>query len=110
MFADNPNLWKQYYETEDLLFSKQDFQNPNNSILFNSLLKSSNPKIVDLTSKLIQCLKCDSIDKLEPLEDVLINKLEVAKESIFDKWNNQPNPPVAKKTILPSKDDIINKF
>jgi len=110
VFADKPNLWKEYYDTEDLLFSKQDFQNPITSKLFNSLLKSTNPKIVDLTSKLIECLKCDSIDKLDPLEDILINKLEVAKENIFDKWNNQPNPPAAKITILPSKDDIINKF
>ncbi len=110
VFADNHSLWNQYYDTEDLLFSKQDFENPNTSKLFNALKKHTNPKITDLTAKLIDYLKHDTIDKLEPLEDILINKMEVAKESIFEKWNLQPNPPTSKKTTFPTKDDIVNKF
>ena len=109
-FADNPSLWSQYYDTEDLLFSRQDFENPNGSKLLNSLKNSSNSKIVDLTTKLIDSLKHNTIDLLEPLDNILINKLEILKESIFEKWDLQPNPASSKTTTFPIKDDIINKF
>lgn len=110
IYADTPNLWDEYYETEDLLFSKDDFANPNNSKLISNHLKSSNPTISELSEKMVEELKATDIAQLRPLEDLLINRLEVAKENIFDKWEKQPNPALKKKVSLPNKNDITNKF
>lgn len=110
VFADNPGLWNLFYETEDLLFSKDDLANPQRSQLIESLCSSGNPLIADLSCKLKEELMVDDILRLRPLEELLINKLEVAKSSIIDKWERQPNPPQPKVTRLPDKDQIINKF
>jgi len=110
VYSDEPSLWNEYYETEDLLFSKDDFSNPNNSKLINKLLISSNPDIVELTEKLIEELSKNDLSELIPLEELLIDKREVTKESIFDKMEKQPNPPEKKKAKLPNPNDITNKF
>ena len=47
---------------------------------------------------------------LQPLEEVLIDKLEVAKDNIASKWDKQPNKPEKKEVILPNSKDITNKF
>jgi serine/threonine protein kinase len=110
IYADTPKLWDEYYETEDLLFSKDDFANPSNSKLISNHLKSSNPTISELSEKMVEELKATDIAQLRPLEDLLINRREVAKENIFDKWEKQPNPALKKKVSLPNKNDITNKF
>lgn len=110
IYADTPKLWDDYYETEDLLFSKDDFSNPTNSKLIDSHLKSTNPTISELTEKMVEELKATDIAQLRPLEDLLVNRREVAKDNIFDKWEKQPNPAVKKKVSLPNKNDITNKF
>lgn len=110
IYAETPKLWEDYYETEDLLFSKDDFANPNNSKLINSHLKSSNPTISELTEKMIEELKATDINQLRPLEELLVNRREVAKDNIFDKWDKQPNTSIKKQASLPNKNDITNKF
>lgn len=110
IYADIPKLWDDYYETEDLLFSKDDFANPTKSKLIKSHLKSSNPTISELTEKMVEELKATDIAQLRPLEELLVNKREVAIDNIFDKWEKQPNPAVKKQVILPNKKDITNKF
>lgn len=110
IYADTPKLWDDYYETEDLLFSKDDFTNPNNSKLISSHLKSSNPTITELTEKMIEELKATDINQLRPLEELLVNRREVAKDNIFDKWDKQPNKSIKKQASLPNKNDITNKF
>jgi serine/threonine protein kinase len=110
VYADNPNLWNEYYATEDLLFSKEDLLNPNNSALINSLLSSHNPTIAELTEKLKEELTANDISMLRPLEDLLVNKREVSRDNIFDKWDKQPNPPTKKETSLPNKKNITDKF
>tara|TARA_R110002012_G_scaffold291680_1_gene486271 strand:+ start:2481 stop:3488 length:1008 start_codon:yes stop_codon:yes gene_type:complete len=110
IFADTPKLWDDYYETEDLLFSKDDFANPSNSKLIITHLKSTNSTISELTEKMVEELKATDIAQLHPLEDLLINRREVAKDNIFDKWEKQPNPAVKKQVSLPNKNDITNKF
>ncbi|MDL5514816.1 AarF/UbiB family protein [Arenibacter sp. M-2] len=110
IYAETPKLWDDYYETEDLLFSKDDFANPSNSKLISNNLKSSNPTISELTEKMVEELKATDITQLHPLEDLLINRRDVAKDNIFDKWEKQPNPAVKKKVSLPNKNDITNKF
>lgn len=110
IYAETPKLWEEYYETEDLLFSKDDFANPNNSKLISSHLKSSNPTISELTEKMIEELKATDINQLRPLEELLIKRREVAKDNIFDKWDKQPNKSIKKQVSLPNKNDITNKF
>lgn len=110
IYADTPKLWKEYYETEDLLFSKDDFVNPNISKLISSHLKSTNPTVSELTVKMIEELKATDINQLRPLEELLINRREVVKDNIFDKWDKQPNKSIKKQVSLPNKNDITNKF
>lgn len=110
VYEQQPNLWESYYETEDILFSKDDFANANHSNLINSLLQSNNQTIVDLTNKLKEELIKSDIQQLEPLENLLIDRLEAAKENIMDKWNKQPNPPSNKELKLPDANNIMNKF
>lgn len=110
IFADEPSLWQKYYDTEDLLFSKEDFAKPDSSPLINSLLNSNNNTIVELCQVLKEQLHKIEIDDLQPLEELLISKLDVAKNRILSKLDNQPNVPQKKKTNLPNINDITNKF
>lgn len=110
VFAENPGLWNLYFDTEDLLFSKDDLERPAQSKLISSLCCSRNPLIAELTCNLKEELLVKDIQDLRPLEELLIKKLEVVKTNIIDKWEQQPNKPVVKKTTLPGKDPIINKF
>jgi serine/threonine protein kinase len=109
-FEQYPNLWYKYYETEDLLFSKEDFNNPNNSEIINTLLSSSNQTVKDLTQRLKEQLSKSDIMNLQPLEELLIDRLEVAKDNIASKWDKQPNKPEKKEIKLPNSNDITSKF
>lgn len=110
IFENSPNLWKDYYETEDLLFSKEDFSYPNSSKIIEKLLKSSDPIVVELTNKLLEELQKKDIQDLLPLEHLLTNKMENIKENIMEKWNIQPNPSISESVKLPDVKDILNKF
>ena len=71
---EKPNLWTQFGDAnrvnDGLLFSKKDFENPNQSNIFQELEKLS-PDIQQLTATLKDfCVKI-SIDQLEPLEAIL---------------------------------------
>lgn len=110
VFAEMPGLWNTYYKTEDLLFSKEDFSNPNSSKIISACLKSPNKNIANLTEELLVELKANDISKLRPLEDLLIDKREVTKENIFGKWDKQPNPAQKKGVTLPNKTNITDKF
>ncbi|MBA6315161.1 protein kinase domain-containing protein [Cellulophaga baltica] len=110
IFADNPSLWKEYYETEDLLFSKNDFDSPKNSSLISTCLNSQNSSIKELTEKMLEELDASDIKNLRPLEHLLINKKEEIKDSIFNKWDSQPNPEIKKVSSFPDKKNITNKF
>jgi serine/threonine protein kinase len=109
-FEHYPNLWNKYYETEDLLFSKVDFHNPDKSEIINTLLLSSNQTLKELTQRLKEQLSKTDIMDLVPLEELLIDKLEVAKDNISSKWDKQPNKPEKKEVNLPNSKDITSKF
>ena len=71
IIAENPNLWEEYVDTEDLLFSITDFQDLKHSKLFQQYRNSSNPTIRQLMRQLEDELSKDDINKLEPLESLL---------------------------------------
>ena len=110
VFADYPGWWNLYYETEDLLFSKEDLADPGHSQLITTLCHSHNPLIAELTGKLKEELMVKDIQQLRPLEELVINKLEVSRSNIIDKWEHQPNLPQPKVVKMPDKDQIFNKF
>lgn len=110
IYAETPYLWAEYYETEDLFFSKDDFANPSNSKLIIEHLKSPNPTISELIKKMREELKVTDITHLRPLEELLVNKREVTKENIFDKWDKKPNETLKKQVSIPDKNSITNKF
>jgi serine/threonine protein kinase len=109
-FEQYPNLWNKYYETEDLLFSREDFSSPNSSELINMLLTTANPTISALTHRLKEQLSKSNIQDLLPIEELLIDKLEAAKDNIASKWDNQPNKPLKMEIKLPNTTDITKKF
>lgn len=109
-FEEYPNLWNRFYDTEDLLFSKEDFQNPSNSEMINKFLLSSNQTLKDLTQRLKEQLNKSDIMDLLPLEELLIDRLEVAKDNIASKWDKQPNKPKKKEIKTPDAKNITDKF
>ena len=109
-FEHFPSLWSRYYETEDLLFSKDDFHNPASSHLIKTLLSSSNQTIQDLTNKLIQQLRVSSIMELQPIEELLISKIKASRIIISKKWMNQPNKSEKKEIRIPNIKNISKKF
>jgi predicted Ser/Thr protein kinase len=110
VFAAHPGLWPVYYETEDFLFSKEDFARPYESLLLSELLHMPDKKIAHLAQKMLEALQLTDISELQPLEVVLVNDLDASAEKIAEKWDHQPNPPVRKPIVLPDKDSTINKF
>jgi serine/threonine protein kinase len=80
-YANDPSLWKD--GTEHLLFSEEDLSKPKDSQVFKKLLKSKNNKIRELTNQLINFLQTDHIDKLIPIDDLLIDK----KKKLLDEFD-----------------------
>ena len=110
IFSENPNLWGNYYNEEDLLFSKEDFANIKQSAIHKQFRNSSNKTISNLLIRLEEELSKSDIQQLLPLEELIIDKLEKAMEGIMDKWNNQPNPPQPKVFTIPDIKSITDKF
>jgi serine/threonine protein kinase len=110
VYAEKPQLWQHYYETEDLLFSKDDFNRKQHSRLIEELLLSKNRSIAELTHKLLEQLTKTDIQHLEPLEEASISKLLKVKELIASQWEKQPNPPQVKKPSIPNVTEITDKF
>lgn len=109
-FSQYPQTWHNYYGTEDLLFSREDFANPNSSSLIRDCLNSNNSEVSELARELLIALELDDIKKLKPLEDLVRDKLEESKKDIFKKWNIQPNPRKPSSVLYPDQEDIKRKF
>lgn len=110
VFADQPTIWDRYYGTEDLLFTRDDFADPYNSPIITRLIQSSDRTIADLVRKLQEELMVSDVRGLRSLEELVIDKFEVAKDKIVSKWEKQPNKPQAMVCAKPDKENIIKKF
>lgn len=87
VYSSIPTLWNK--DTDWLLFSKEDLEDPSSCPLFIQLQNSSDPQISNLTKKLLDFLKHDDISLLKPLEEILENKVETKFppiDSITDKF------------------------
>ena len=105
VFNEEPKLWNRYYNSDNLLFSSNDFQNPHDSVLFKYLSSHKNKKIVYLTRFLKSLLKEIDICCIPPIESVLNNDLRFNKEKLIEKFNKSKNS--IKNEIY---QNIINKF
>ncbi|MGZ4089177.1 MAG: protein kinase domain-containing protein [Bacteroidia bacterium] len=63
-YTEFPDLWN--YETESLVFSKEDFGAPETSQTFLKLLQANNVQIRELTKKLVDFLNKPDIQELSP--------------------------------------------
>lgn len=110
IFAEKPTLWQNYYDEEDLLFSKEDFANIKQSDIYKQFQNSSNTIISTLIKKIEEELSKNDIQQLLPLEELLVDKLKKAMEEIMDKFDKQPNPPQPKVYKIPDGKSITDKF
>jgi len=110
IFAKEPPLWEDYYETEDLLFSISDFEKPSFSPLINRFLNDKDAIISELTKKLVEELAVDDLKQLHPLEENLVNKLKTAKDGIFNKIDSVQNTTPMNDVIFPRIKNITDKF
>lgn len=86
-YAEHPNLWNN--DTDRMLFSKEDFSDPDNSIIFNTLLRSSNGLITFIACYLLEVLKLEDLDSIQSLASLLrkgININNPLVQSIADKF------------------------
>ena len=110
IFAERPQLWQCYFETEDLLFTKDDFVNIKSSWLYKEFCNSSNAAISNLVKKLEESLNATDIQNLLPLEEQLVGKWKKTMDDIFGKMDKQPNPPEKTVYVLPDVNSIISRF
>jgi serine/threonine protein kinase len=111
IFAKDPHLWKTYNDTEDLLFSKEDFVNLKQSRIYLQYHNSPDKNIANLLQRMEEELKKTDIQYLLPLEDLRIDKTEKMIAGISNKWDNQPNKPEPKQPVIKIDiESIKNKF
>lgn len=127
-----PSLWDELHieDTETMLFSKEDIDNPEKSLIFNMLM--ANVALSPMVNKLVEFIGKRSIDELLPLERVLTSeadeisskwssgngykheKAKVTEPSIiYGKWgkgNGYIESEAKQKKIAKLSDNISNKF
>ena len=126
------DLWDDLHieDTETMLFSKEDIDNPSKSMVIEKL--KSNSTLVPMVNRLIEFVGKTSIDELLPLEQVLTSEAEgisskwasgngykqkkakVTESSmIYSKWgsgNGYIKTEVNQKKMAKLSDNISNKF
>lgn len=82
--AYKPSLWHiaKMDNSETMLFSAKDIDSAGNSFMFSEL--KNVPSIAPLVDKLIAYTKCQSIEELSPLENVVKSPIDILSE----KWRN----------------------
>lgn len=109
LFAEKPSLWEDYVDTEDLLFSCDDFADLQNSDIYKEFKNSSNLQIRLLFQKMLEALSVNDINLLHPLE-ALLGAPQTVKP--------QPQPirhivdaqPIVSGTTSNPYDDVINRI
>ena len=100
-----PDLWNdlQMEDNDTLLFSEEDIESKGSTPIF-SILKNISG-LEALTENFIEDLRKDSIEHLQPLEDILISPTE----TIFQNWKNY-TPPVRESYKKEDVKSITNKW
>lgn len=98
--AKYPNLWYKLNieNTETLLFTQQDLDSPNSSVIFKELKKDMDLR--SLVEAIEKALRYPNIDDLLPLEEAIIPESTRIVGNLKDKWE--------KKTISTKEDSQID--
>ncbi len=115
IFAESPELWDEYVDTEDLLFSIEDFADLKQSKLYQKFGISANQTISHLMKQLEDELAKDDITKMEPIEALLLNQKSKVRptpvgidiEKVLSKIKSNEQPV---KTKTPNVDNILRKI
>lgn len=115
IFAESPELWDEYVDTEDLLFSMTDFADLKHSKLYAAYYNSASPIVSQLMKELENALGIDDINKLEPLESLLCGQeakvrpapVGINIDNIVSKMKVTVQPA---KTVVPDVDGILRKI
>jgi hypothetical protein len=82
--ASNPSLWNKYHTGENLLFSRQDYQDANSSTLFLDLENIS--KLAPLVNRFKQLCLC-SIEDIPTLNEFISNSISLPKAPAISRFS-----------------------
>jgi serine/threonine protein kinase len=105
-----PSLWSELNieDTEELIFTKKDYDSLGNSEIFRRLFICNNSQIKNLARTLaIYCTK-NSILELDPLEEAIKPPIDI--NEISHKWGNQMKTPLKLPVIQVDIVSISNKW
>lgn len=90
--AYKPSLWTELdmENSEVLLFSQSDFDNPTDSKIFNQL--KSDSILYPYINAIENALKEEDIENLLPLEESVVSPSQRLVAKLKDKWDTQPVP------------------
>lgn len=109
LFAEKPSMWQDYVDTEDLLFSCDDFADLQNSAIYKEFKNSSNTQIRLLFHKMTEALSVNNIDKLCPIEE-LLSAPSIVKPKPQPTRHIVDTPPIVSNTTSNPYDDIIKRI
>ncbi len=109
LFAEKPSLWEDYVDTEDLLFSCDDFADLQNSNIYKEFKNSSNPQIRLLLQKMLEALSVDDINLLHPLE-ALLGAPQTVKPQPQPTRHIVDTPPIVSETKSSTYTDVIKQI
>ena len=107
-FAERNDLWPKYKDTNDLIFSREDFLSPSNSIILNELKSNGSDKLKMLIEAICSELKKNNFESLLPLEDHLVDKRQQQIDDIFGRIDDNNYKPF--KRPEGNKPDTKNIF
>jgi serine/threonine protein kinase len=105
--AKYPRLWDilNMEDTETLLFSKEDFDNPQQSAIFNYL--KHDHELSNCAIVIEKALQESDIEALLPLEEAVISQSKKIIGGLQEKWNRKPHKEAAHSVDVTS---ITNKW
>ena len=92
-FVKYPQLWTQLNiaDTETLLFTQDDLNNPEKALIFKELKKDNDLR--PFAEAIRDALRQPNLEDLLPLEEAIIPESTRIAEKLRGKWRNRPIPP-----------------
>ncbi len=97
--ASDPNLW-QFYNEDNLIFTKNDYADTGKSEIFNRLKKSSDATVAKLAESLEECCGLP-VDQVPDLETILQNIPQSTASSPPVRSTTTPSPAASSPPIAP---------
>ena len=97
--ASDPNLW-QFYNEDNMIFTRSDYADPGKSEIFNRLKKSSDATVAKLAESLEECCGLP-VDQVPDLETILQNIPQSTASSPPVRSTTTPSPAAPSPPIAP---------